>query len=391
MSGVAQAPTAPGLRATLRAGGPSLLLVLAADPAARLPRQRRADRSGAGHPAHPRHQRHRLRAGRHRPARRVRPGGRPDRAARRPGAPHAGSPAAPRCWPALATMRHRCWSAVWAACTRARVVNEAGQSAILPVHPSLLADGYPPSGRARVLGLHARGGPGRGPARTGRRRVRSPPPRAVPRAGAPPSSCSGVPSVVLGLLCLLLREPPRGGAELAEPPAPVELRPPAGAGVGGRSGSSGCWPSRPTGPSSAAVAVLGLELVAVADLLLARAGPHLRPDHRPSAAWPCRSPSSARSRARSSAASSATGSPRARPGRPAAAVRRVHRRLRRAVPAGAAQPVAAALVRRRRRSPSWSSAPGPSPRTPSWLRWCPPGCGRCRSRCSASRCSSAAA
>jgi ABC-type branched-subunit amino acid transport system ATPase component len=91
-----------------------------------------------------------------------------------------------------------------------RFATGAGQSSILPVHYALLADGYPVASRVRVLGLHS----------------------LAPTVAAlvTPAIAGGiagvaswrtvfvvlaVPSVLLGLGTLLLREPSRGGPERA--------------------------------------------------------------------------------------------------------------------------------------------------------------------------------
>ncbi len=142
----------------------------------------------------------------------------------------------------------------------ARVVNEAGQSAILPVHPSLLADGYPAGGRARVLGLHAAAAPVGallGPVVAGG--------IAAAAGGAEGWRVAflvlGLPSVLAGVLCMLLREPRRGAAELAalDAAAPVRTEVPVSGSVGVQR-----LLAIPTYRAVVgAVAVLGLELVAV--------------------------------------------------------------------------------------------------------------------------------
>ena len=91
-----------------------------------------------------------------------------------------------------------------------RFATGAGQSSILPVHYALLADGYPVASRVRVLGLHS----------------------LAPTLAAlvTPAAAGGiagvaswrtvfvvlaVPSLLLGVGALLLREPARGGPERA--------------------------------------------------------------------------------------------------------------------------------------------------------------------------------
>ena len=97
----------------------------------------------------------------------------------------------------------------------ARVANESGQSAILPVHNALLVDGYPAGARARVLSLHAAAAPiGTllGPLLAG----------AVVAlvGGSAPWRwvfvLCAAPSLVLALLITRLREPTRGAGESAD-------------------------------------------------------------------------------------------------------------------------------------------------------------------------------
>ena len=97
----------------------------------------------------------------------------------------------------------------------ARIANEAGQSAILPVHNALLADGYPLRARARIFGLHGAAAPiGTllGPLVAG---------GVVALVGGTAAwrwvfVLCAVPSLVLALLVTRLREPVRGAAEIAE-------------------------------------------------------------------------------------------------------------------------------------------------------------------------------
>ncbi len=96
----------------------------------------------------------------------------------------------------------------------ARVVNETGQSAILPVHNGLLADGYPLPARARVLALHGAAAPVGtllGPLVAGAI-------VALVGGGAPwrwVFVVCAVPSLVLAVLACRLREPVRGAGERA--------------------------------------------------------------------------------------------------------------------------------------------------------------------------------
>lgn len=96
----------------------------------------------------------------------------------------------------------------------ARVVNESGQSAILPVHNALLVDGYPVGARARVLSLHAAAAPVGtllGPLLAG---------AVVVLVGGPTPwrwvfVLCAVPSLFLAVLVTRLREPSRGAGERA--------------------------------------------------------------------------------------------------------------------------------------------------------------------------------
>ena len=96
----------------------------------------------------------------------------------------------------------------------ARVANESGQSAILPVHNALLVDGYPVGARARVLSLHAAAAPiGTllGPLLAAA--------VVVVVGGSAPWRwvfvLCAVPSLILAVLVARLREPARGAGELA--------------------------------------------------------------------------------------------------------------------------------------------------------------------------------